>query len=270
MTETVEHSQSTHQDVDSDAHASCGSGTGAVPNMKNQHAFFLVGTDHLFLVHMGNCWMDCHRYQVILEVDIPSEARAKWKAARLKNPSEWFIVGNLEQDLMAIPELQLGRRDSFRAGIWMNFPSSEGSEHWPWANEPAVVDDFELKVKRVVYFRRLDFNQDYPRTASYIMFGKGKETFMNHVATKSPDYDHVLELSAPPAWLPTDLLELGVPVNFPSIPSTPGSSENGEGLYEFSPIGTGRHFVQYGGYGPRRQIEVSSNVFFGTFPFNPE
>ncbi len=187
---------------------------------------------------------------------------------RRRHPNDWFIIGNLECNKLRIPDFQLASVREFEASMWMGFPTTTGSEHWPWANEPTVTDNFVVEVKRVVYYRRLDFSQDYPRTASYILFGKGDEAHLNHSPVKQPDYDHVLTLSSPPAWLPDELLQVGVPVNFPSIPAIPGGHSCREALYETAPVNPGREYVQYSGYGPGRQIDIRENVFFGTYPFN--
>ncbi|SMF48387.1 hypothetical protein SAMN02745866_03145 [Alteromonadaceae bacterium Bs31] len=268
MSDSSEHQDHCHSPETDKPQAHCGSESDQVPNMANQHAFFLVGDQHLFLVHMGNAWMDCHRYQMIMEISLPDHARQTWMEHRNRHPNDWYIVGNLETNKLQIPQFQLGTVRSFDASIWMGFPTTEGSEHWPWANEPTIVSNIKVKVERVVYYRRLDFSQDYPRTASYILFGKGKEAHLNHIPVKQPDFDHVLTLAEAPAWLPPELLEVSVPVNFPSVPAIPGGHSCHEALYQTEPVGPGREFVQYSGFGPGRQIDIAHTVFFGTYPFN--
>lgn len=236
--------------------------------MRSQHAFFLVGDHHLFMVHMLNSWIDCHRYQVVLKVSLPSDVVAEWRRDQRRNPQDWYIVGNLQSDLLSLPDLHRRSVTTFRASLWRSWPKAEGTAHWPWSNEPPVVEDFLVTVERVVYFRRLDFNADYPRTASYVLFGEGTECHLNHQAVKQPDYDHLVTLERAPRWVPASLLEAGIPVNFPDIPAVPGGHSCREALFMNPPFMLGQHFVQYGGVERVWPIEVQRHVFFSTWPFN--
>lgn len=246
----------------------CHDAPAQVSMMHSQHAFFLVGEKHLFLVHMINSWMDCHRYQLVLKVTLDRRAHQAWLEARKAHPSEFFIVGNLASDLISLPDLQRQAKRSFQAGLWIGMPKSEGSASWPWANDPPVCSGFEVTIERVVCFRRLDFNADYPRTPSYFLFGEGDEAHLNHSPVKPPDYDHVASLSAAPDWLPAELLLAGVPVNFPRYPAVPGGHDCREAVFESNPLSDGPEVVQYGGLSPHYSIVIERTVFFGTWPFN--
>ncbi len=240
-----------------------------VPMMSNQHAFFIVGSQTFFLVHMINTWMDCHRYQVVLRVTLPEASKREFLSDRRQHPHDWYVVGNLESDLIALPNVQRGACTSYQANIWRGWPTNQGSEHWPWANDkPVLAQPFKVNIDRVVYFRRLDFNADYPRTTSYVLFGEGDEAHINHCPVKQPDYDHVASLRSAPDWLPKPLLEAGVPVNFPQIPAVPGGDACREAMHESNPLSDGRGTVQYAGFGPKRPIHIERTVFFGTWPFN--
>jgi hypothetical protein len=236
--------------------------------MHSQHAFFLVGGHHLFMVHMVNAWMDCHRYQMILKVSLPQDVVVAWREDQRRNPQDWYVVGNLKHNLLSLPDLQRGSVTGFQASLWRSWPKSEGSPSWPWSNERPIVEAFDVTVERVVYFRRLDFNADYPRTASYVLFGKGTECHLNHMPVKQPDYDHVVTLGRAPSWVPPSLLETGIPINFPSIPAVPGGHSCREAVFANPPFAVGQHFVQYGGLDRVWPLEVDRHVFFGSFPFN--
>lgn len=235
-----------------------------VPYMKMQHALFLLGTEHLFLVHMTNFNFDCHRYQAVFRVEIPAHVRETYFDDRARHPTDWYVVGNTEQDLLNLTEIQRGARTSFRGSLWRCMPERMGSEHWPWKGAPTVAEDFEVEIVRTVYFRRFDFNLNPPNTATYILFGEGSEAHLDHYQVKEPEYDHVLTLSEAPAWLPKELLEAGIPVNFPDIPATPGGALAAGAVHCTDPIPAGTHYVQYGGLGPGRPITVERTVWFCT------
>lgn len=250
------------------SHGHGGTNPDLVPMMESQHACFLVGTQALFLVHMANAWIDCHRYQMVLRVNLPEDVKQQFLEDRQRHPGDWYIVGNLEQNLLSLPDIKLGAVRSYRASLWRGWPTIAGSPSWPWANERPIISSFDVQIERVVWFRRFDFNDDFPRTAGYVLFGEGDEAHINHSPIKQPDYDHVATLSVAPAWLPKKLLEAGVPVNFPAIPAVPGGAACREAVHTSDPIESGTHSVQYGGFGPGRPLEVARTVFFGTWPFN--
>src|SRR5690606_14572539 len=80
-----------------------------------QHAFFLVGDAHPFLVHMTNMWMDAHLYQMVLRVKLPEAMWQAYVKDRESAGSEhWYIVGNVADDEMALPDLARGAKRSFR------------------------------------------------------------------------------------------------------------------------------------------------------------
>lgn len=249
-------------------HGQGGADPNTVSMMQSQHACFIVGTQALFLVHMANSWIDCHRYQMVLRITIPDDVKQRFLDDRKRHPGEWYIIGNLAENLLSLPDIKRGAVRSFQASLWRGWPANEGSPSWPWADTPPVISTFEVTIDRVVWFRRFDFNEDWPRTAGYVLFGEGDEAHINHSPIKQPDFDHVASLAVAPAWLPKPLLEAGVPINFPTIPAVPGGASCREAVHTSNPIADGTHSVQYGGFGPGRPIEVARTVFFGTWPFN--
>src|SRR5690606_22884250 len=118
--------------------AMASTGTDQVPVMRSQHAFFVVGTEVLFLVHMLNSWIDCHRYQVVLRVTLPEHVRRKILSDRERHPDEWHIIGNISQELISLPDIHRGVCRSYHAQVWRGWPKQPGTEHWPWANDKPV------------------------------------------------------------------------------------------------------------------------------------
>lgn len=244
------------------------SDTDGVELPKMQHALFMVGTQHLFLVHMTNFSIDCHRYQAIFRAEIPDDIKALWLEDRKRHPTDWYIVGNDATDPINLTEIKRGARSTFTGSMWRCMPAEITNPNWPWDGAPTVADSFEVRVTQVVYFRRFDFNQNNPNTLTYILFGAGHEAHLNHYQVKEPEFDHVLTLSEAPAWLPPEALEVSIPVNFPDLPAVPGGRLGGKGVYCTDPLEPGTHYVQYGGYGPARPITIDRTIWFGTFPVN--
>jgi hypothetical protein len=234
----------------------------------HQHAFFFVGTERLFLVHMGNMWMAPHRYQMVLEIDVDDATRRRILDVQSQAPDAWYIIGNEATSKFNIPELALQVGRTFEASLWKEFPSTQPppGEHWPWASEPPLYGNFQVTVRRVVHFRALDFNMKFPETATYFLFGAGSEAHLCHLFTRQPDYDHVLSLDRAPEWLPQPYLGAGVFVNFPSIPAVP---DGPVAVYTADPLGgAGERQVHVGGLAPARAITLARKAFFGTFPIN--
>src|SRR5690606_24830852 len=142
--------------------------------------------------------------QMVLRITLPEDVRQAFLEDRRRHPGEWYVVGNLQQNLLSLPDIKRGAVRAFRASLWRGWPGTAGSATWTWANEPPGVSSFEVTVERVVWFRRLDFSEDWPRTASYVLFGEGDEAHINHSPIKQPDYDHLASLSVAPAWLPKE------------------------------------------------------------------
>jgi hypothetical protein len=124
-----------------------------------------------------------------------------------------------------------------------------------------VVPATVVTIDRVVYYRHFDFNLEYPPNLTYIMFGEGDEAFLNHYQTREPDFDEVIALKRAPKWVPPSLLEAGLHVNFPNMPSSR--------IPKHSPIKPGERRVHYG-QKPVREIEVDRSIWFSTKVLNVE
>ena len=65
---------------------------------------------------------------------------------------------------------------------------------------------------------------------------------MGHYQTREPDFDEVVTLVEAPPWLPAELLEAGVHVNFPDLRATP--------VFCSSPLLNEDYKVRYSGQKP--------------------
>lgn len=211
-----------------------------------RHAFIMVGTETLFLVHMTMFHMEEHCYQIVLRAKLPPAVMKKFREWRKNKPKQAYFLANLTESAMDVPQLASGQLQKFQAEIFEGIPESsppgapKGQYNvWPWTQPPAVAK-VEVTVERVVYFRHFDFNFEYPKYLTYVLFGAGKEAHMQSYQTKEPDYDHILSLEKAPAWLPADKLESAVTVSFPKEPSRPVRIKN--------PLTRKDYKVQYQGF----------------------
>jgi hypothetical protein len=222
-----------HHDVSSPHHARP---PDFVTNMPHQHAFTLVGEAALFAVHMTQYHHEEHKYQLVMKVALPHEARSALVTARARYPADTFLLCNDPEDLFAIPELPGGRRQTFKANIFQGLPSFTEKEaadphFFPWDKRRTIpiVPDIEATVERIVTFRPFAHHLPQPNLATYLLWGEGEEAHMTTLQTArlasgrfdlpmfGPDYDHVLSLRSAPAWLDKTLLEAGVVVSVPSM-----------------------------------------------------
>lgn len=239
-----------------------------------RHAFIMVGTETLFLVHMTMFHMEEHCYQIVLRAKLPPTVMQKFREWRKKKPEQSYFLANLTESAMDVPQLASGQLQKFQAEIFEGIPESSPAgapkgqyNVWPWTQAPAVAK-VEVTVERVVYFRHFDFNFDYPKHLTYVLFGAGKEAHMQSYQTKEPDYDHILSLKTAPAWLPKDKLESAVTVSFPTEKSRPVRLKN--------PLTRKAYKVQYQGFwdylgfrfAKLHPLELGTTWWFSNSPLN--
>ncbi len=214
----------------------------AVENPPHQHAFTIVGEEHLFGVHMTQYHCEVHKYQIILKLSLPDKVHQKFKTLRRSYPSDFFVLCNQkgreesgENKEFSIPELAAGRRKVFTGDIFQGIRPLEGDpgpHFFPWDLKRVIpaIEDIAVTVDRIVMFRPFDHHQQLPPYATYWLFGQGEEAHMTNLQTASlatspfepeafgPDYDHVMSLAKAPGWLEETLLEAGIVVTVPSVP----------------------------------------------------
>ena len=223
----------------------------------DQHAFVMAGRDTLFLVHLTMLHMEEHEFEFVLRASLTPEATKAWQDDQRQHPDETYFLGNVEADLMAIPDLATGARTTFQASIWAGIPIKHHYKVWPWKNIKPIVENTPVTVERVVAYRHFDLQQNYPETLTYLLFGAGDEAHLCHYQTREPDFDEVVTLTRAPKWLPYPLLEAGVHVNFPTLRATP--------VYCSSPFLDQDWKVHYSGQTPNvYPLSIDRSLWFST------
>src|SRR5437773_12288999 len=116
-----------------------GDTSGGIPYMSSQHAFVMAGSATLFLWHLTMLHMEEHEFEFVLRASLTPEAAKKWEADRRQHPDETYFLGNVESDLMTIPELATGERTSFTASIWARTPVKHHYKVCPWKGVNPIV-----------------------------------------------------------------------------------------------------------------------------------
>lgn len=254
-----------------------------IDNMPHQHALTLVGHETVFAVHMTQFHMEEHKYQLVFEASLPDWVEKKLDTARRQNPKDWFILSNAETDEFTIPDLAAGRKRTYRAKIFQGLPpftdEDEKDPHfYPWSPDRVLplIDDFEVKVERIVTFRPFAHNLQLPECATYLLFGKGSEAHLTNLQTGrlqsdafdtcafGPDYDHVMSLAQRPEGLADAQLEAGVVVTLPAVrlKDAHTGAQNIPGKWPFKPGDEMR--LLYRGMLPEIAAIAGETFLFGT------
>ena len=229
----------------------------------SQHAFIMMGHETLFIVHLTMYEMEEHNFQLVLQARLPAEAMRQYNQDRRSYPNNTYFLGNSPEDLLTIPDMQTGARPSFTADVFRGIPQLPIYEDWPWKDQTPIIRGVPLVIERVVYFRHLAMTFEAPTTLTYVLFGSGNEAHMTNYQTKYPDFDHVVSLTEPPAWLTETQLRSGVHVSIdahrtasqiPCADPLPASNETTPSIY----------MVKYRGTGPDRPIKLGYHHWFCT------
>ena len=259
-----------------------------VHNDPCQHAFILVGHQRIYGVHMTQYHCEKHKYQLILHIDLPKEAREEYLRQRELYPDDTFILCNRIEDKCSIPSLGGGLKKSFTGAIYRGFrpPPDPEPEHWfPWNDQEtlAVINKIKVKIERIVLWRPFTHQEPAPDTASYFMWGPeeagpdGKaEAHMTSLQTaelltgphEPPlfglDQDHVMSLDHAPEWAAGEMLNAGIVVSVPSIRRR--DPETGHTmLLPKPPFDKGGTFqVMYRGIQPPRHVKAGPTFLWGS------
>lgn len=231
---------------------------GPITNTPEQHAFIMAGVQTLFLCHMTMLHMENHMYELVLQGSLPPYAQQQYVADCAKHPKSTYFLGNVEQDLMTLPDLHIGSRVSFIADIWRDIPPKHHYHVWPWKDEKPFISNVRVQVDRVVRIRHYNLAQPYPDSMTYFMFGSGTEAHLYHYQTRQPDFDQVISLAEVPSFIPAPQLRSGVLVNIPGMPSNPPPCSN--------PLSKKVYLVEYEGISQlgRHEIKIGRNLWFST------
>ena len=168
----------------------------------NTHNMLVFGEKKIYLSHLPMFdgvnedkteFTAPHRYQVILEVTFQKgkqNLQNVYSDDRRKNPN--IKIYTLNPEKFVLPRLGLGSPQSpllpgFKAKVFRGHLEKGGQV-------VRGLEDVDVKVIRIVHFRKFNPHASQPADLKYLLFGSSQETFLAHYINKPPDFDQVLSV----------------------------------------------------------------------------
>lgn len=215
----------------------------------------IVGNDTVYLSHLpmfqekGEPAMP-HRYQAILEVTI--EKQNGYVKDRREHGSTKIYTLNPER--FVLPDLVSSDPQSKPLRSFKAIAIFRG--HLERDNRIRILQDVDVSVKNVIYFREFDPEAQKSPQLEYLLFGKDQELFMAHVIAAAPDFDQILAVKITDHNFTNAELAKGVRVVFSGNPNTVASR-----LREKQRV-AGEIRIDQAAAPTRIQIEVNREFYF--------
>ena len=175
----------------------------------NFHGFLMLGEEELCLCHLAMFSMPDHRYQVILQVELPANDMEIYRKKRKENPDKPLIIMNNpikkngnDQGMLLKDLVNSG---SFSA--YMSFSDEDGNP----AGEK-IIKSTTVTIKKTLLFRQLDpTGDDYPEKLTYYLYGTDSgEYHLSHMLTRAPNFQQELDVTVTPvgSFMPMPLQEI--------------------------------------------------------------
>lgn len=144
------------------------------------HGMLVVGTRAIYLSHLP-MFHSPHDYQVIFEAELDPSAMQKYLKNKMLSIE---TIYTLVPQAFVLPVMAQNPRP-FMAQLYKG--------HFERGGE-LIASSVQVKLKRVVYFKKLQPNEKKPSVASFLLFGNQEEQFMAHFITGKPDFDQILQV----------------------------------------------------------------------------
>jgi len=175
------------------------------------HNMMLVGEKAVYLSHLPMFGMP-HQFQVILEATFEKGGKplsATYLTDRTQHPKvKMYTVAPAE--MFVLPRMwatDASRRTAFGATVFRGHLERGGEEI-------KGLTGVDVKIRRVIYARELP-TAKRDEKLSYILFGDGKELFVAHQLSQSPDFDQIVAVEVEGHALTPAELARGVTITIP-------------------------------------------------------
>lgn len=145
------------------------------------HGMAVVGHHKVYLSHLP-MFHTPHDYQVILEVEFDAEAKSIYDNSGSSPTPELFTLAP-DEDFVLPEKVQVG--NSFPATLFKGHFERGGT---------AIASGFNVKISKVLYFKKFQKGEVKPDQAQYLHFGNDKEQFLAHIVTAKPDFDQIVSV----------------------------------------------------------------------------
>lgn len=149
------------------------------PDKPNTHGMVLMGMETVYAEHLP-MFHTPHDYQIILELEFPKADLEKYRKNRLAHPEE--LLYTIEPETFVLPEM-VNHTKVFKASVYRGHFERGGIK---------FLDMITFKIKKIIYYKQFDKNEQRPEQLQYILFGNSKEQFLSHLISKRPDFNEVL------------------------------------------------------------------------------
>ncbi|GAA4349214.1 hypothetical protein GCM10023185_05760 [Hymenobacter saemangeumensis] len=167
------------------------------PDPPATHGMLLVGTQQVFASHLP-MFNRPHDYQVWLELELDSATLKTYQTSRRAYPQEALYT--LEPEKFVLPAM-VAKPHPFRASLYRGHFERGGT---------AIVENVEVHIKKVLYFRQLNPQEAPPTHPAYLLLGNAQEQFLAHRIAGQPGYDQVLRVTVPKGKLTEQLKAQGL------------------------------------------------------------
>ena len=168
----------------------------------NTHNMLVFGDKKIYLSHLPMFdgvnedkteFTAPHRYQVILDASFlkgGQNLQSVYNDDRRKNTG--VRIYTLSPERFVLPRLGLGSPQSpllsgFKANVFRGHLEKGGQV-------VAGLEKVEVKVSRIVHYRKFNPNASRLADLKYLLFGSSQEIFLAHYISKPPDFDQILSV----------------------------------------------------------------------------
>lgn len=148
------------------------------------HGMLVFGTMGKVYVSHLPMFHSPHDYQLIAELELPEAAKAVYQESLAANPQE--TIYTLVPETFVLPELVAHPRP-FTASLVRGHFERGGSE---------IAGNVTVSLGKILHFRKFDKKAARPAHATYLLFGDANESFVAHLISARPDFDHVVKVNA--------------------------------------------------------------------------
>lgn len=143
------------------------------------HGMLIFGAEKIYVSHLP-MYHKPHDYQLILQVSL-GDQQPKLVEDMKNNPNE--AVYTVEPDTFVLPEM-VKQMKPFNAIIYRGHFERHGKPLFKATIQP----------QQVVFFKKLNANEEKPKALSLIVFGTASEGFAAHHITARPNFDQVVKV----------------------------------------------------------------------------
>jgi hypothetical protein len=213
----VEQPQEGHHHADEHSHHPGGSSDAGKEQLGHDdepdvHGMFVCGEQAVFFSHLPMFGHPHHDFQVVLGVTLePVASDADPMAAYLQDrKASGETLYTFAPKKFRLPDIVGSGDPPIRPAI----VGSVVRGHFEKGGKR--VTDARVTIDTIFHLRQFDEDEEPPEELEYILFGKGKELFLAHRITRSPDFDQVVSVDSSDLELTEEQRASGPSVAFSS------------------------------------------------------